>query len=227
MDLERKSLSDPGQKLLWCPWATMSKERMPTKGNFKNSYPEGVVVHFTAGRSKLGDKDAESTIRYGKEHGFAYWCISRTGNVYQTHPLNSWGSHAGSSEYNGRSSVSSFLLGIEICNAGLVEPSGSVFKTWYGELLNPEEVRRTELIDFAQAGYYHKYSAEQEKSLIELILWLKGNNPHVFNLDLVVGHSEVAFPRGRKCDPGGALSYDMSKFRKVLQDEWLKRKPKS
>lgn len=73
-------------------------------------------------------------------------------------------------------------------------------------------------------GTYEKYTEKQEQALIELVLWLKKNNPSVFNLDYVLGHDEVAGPSGigrwRKTDPGGSLSMTMDKFRTLLKNKY-------
>lgn len=77
------------------------------------------------------------------------------------------------------------------------------------------------------AGAYLPYTKEQETALIEFLLWAKANNPTVFDFDYVLGHDEVAGPKGigrwRKNDPGGALSMTMSEFRQLLKDEYKKR----
>jgi N-acetyl-anhydromuramyl-L-alanine amidase AmpD len=71
------------------------------------------------------------------------------------------------------------------------------------------------------AGYFHKYSLAQEASLIELLVWLKNNNPSIFNVDYILGHDEVAGPKGigrsRKQDPGGALSMTMAELRDLVK----------
>ena len=49
-------------------------------------------------------------------------------------------------------------------------------------------------------------------------MWLKKNNPEIFNLEYVLGHSEIS--AGRKQDPGGALSMSMVEFREKLIENY-------
>jgi lysozyme family protein len=49
---------------------------------------------------------------------------------------------------------------------------------------------------------------------VKLLLWLKGNQPDVFQFEFVLGHDEVS--PGRKNDPGGALSVTLPQFRERL-----------
>lgn len=112
--------------------------------------------------------------------------------------------------------VSDDLVGIEIQCAGMLEKSGSVYKTWYGETVPASDVRTVAAQTANQeAGAYQKYTAAQEDALIRLLTWLRENNPDVFSYDYVLGHDEVS-PR-RKNDPGGSLSMTMPALRKKLK----------
>jgi N-acetyl-anhydromuramyl-L-alanine amidase AmpD len=222
---DRPSPHEPGTKSLWCPLAEVSPTKMATRGNYPDNYPMGAVVHFTAGRSKKGAKDAQATIDYGAKQGYAYFCIASDGTILQAAPLNKWGNHAGSSAYPGLgSSVSSKLVGIEICNAGnLKKLSDGRYKAWFDETYDESEVRESVRKDNITPGIYHKYTEAQEKALIELLVWLKRNNPDAFSFDFVVGHDEVATPKGRKSDPGASLSMTMPKFRALLKEKYNKQ----
>lgn len=210
---ERPSQSELGQKKLWYPLATITNEKMPTRGIYQHSYPVGAVVHFTAGRSLKGDSDAINTIRNGIANGYCYFCISSDGTIFQSFPLNRWGYHCGKSEWPSLgSSLSNKLVGIEICNAGKLDKNGT---SWFGETY-PEDQTRVVGSDYGEAGKYHKYTQAQEKSLIELLVWLKLNNPSVFETENVLGHHEIS-PR-RKNDPCGSLSVTMSELRKQIKE---------
>ena len=206
------------QKLLWYPVAKQVA-KMPSRGKFAKGYPYGLIVHFNAGRNS-----ATGTIDYGRTQGYNYLGMDREGQIYQPNPLNEWGYHAGTSsmKLNGKtvSSVSQYLIGIEICSAGRVEklskPEGDKkFKSWFGEKYTEEEIRYSGKKDNIQAGYYHKYTQKQEDALIAFCLWLKRNNPDVFSFDNVLGHDEVA--PTRKNDPGAALSMSMPELRELLK----------
>lgn len=212
---ERPHPSEVGQKLLWCPLATITQEKMPTRGQYAKKYPKGAVVHFTAGRSLKGDSDALNTLRGGIQNGYCYFVISNDGTIFQSFPLDRWGYHCGKSAWPSLgSSLSNQLVGIEVCCAGKLNSSGV---SWFGETYPKEKTR---LIGTKwqnqEAGLYHAYTPEQEKALIELLVWLKLNNPDVFEIDYILGHDEIS--PGRKNDPGGSLSVPMSEFRKIIHD---------
>lgn len=223
-----ESLGDPAD--LWYPKADRSVA-MPTVGRYAAGYPVGALVHFTAGRCERGDPDAAATARYGATQSHSYFCISRTGRVYQTAPLDRWGYHSGKSYWTGLGNyVHQKIVGIEVCNAGRVkktdrgfEPdwnkAGGTKNTYY----TADEVRLVSLsANICEAGYYLRYSPEQEAALVDLILWMHGRKPDVFKLKYVVGHDEVS-PK-RKNDPGGALSMTMPAFRAHLAAEIERRK---
>lgn len=216
------------------PFAVKHARPMPIRGSYENGYPKGAIVHYTAGAFSTGLQDAKDSIDWGISEGYTFLCIARTGDLVQAHPVNQWGYHAGESAWKGLiGGVSDDLIGIEMCNAGLVERTPQAdgrFKTWFGTFIKKEDVRYvTEEEWDCPTGYYHKYSPEQEATLIKTILWLKSNDPFgVFSLDLVLGHHEVAGMQGikywRKMDPGGSLSMPMSKFREHLKSEYEKLK---
>lgn len=208
---------------LWYPAADRSLA-MPSQGDYPSRFPMGALVHFTAGRCDRGDPDAEATIRYGASQKHCYFCISRTGKVYQTAPLSRWGYHAGQSTYPGLGSyVHSKIVGIELCNAGLLTKTALGYEPYWNKPGNPkntyykeDDVRYVERVaNITQRGYYLKYTSEQERSLIALILWMRATDPAVFKLGYVVGHDEVS--PSRKNDPGGALSMLMPAFRTHLE----------
>jgi N-acetyl-anhydromuramyl-L-alanine amidase AmpD len=212
-DVPRVDIRAPGK--LYCPLATQYMPPMTTRGDFRKGHPEGLVVHFTAGWDR-DEEDARSTIAYGVSQGYAYWVISPGGRIYQTHPLNRWGYHAGKSTWPSLGSgVSQFLLGVEICCGGMLTPKG---KSWFGKQYNDLEIREIKTTDHnRQAGKYAMFSQAQEASLELLCLWLHYNRPDVFKLDLILGHDETS--PGRKNDPGGSLSMNMPEFRSYLKNK--------
>jgi len=210
---DRPSVSKGGQKLLWCPFAERNFKKSRTAGSYAKGYPLGAIVHFTAGRRS----GLEAGMNEQVENGYTYFVIDKDGNIGQNFSLDSWGSHAGQSTWPGLGDrVSDDLVGIEIQCAGMLEKSGSVYKTWYGETVPASDVRTVAAQTANQeAGAYQKYTAAQEDALIRLLTWLRENNPDVFSYDYVLGHDEVS-PR-RKNDPGGSLSMTMPALRKKLK----------
>lgn len=204
-----------GNKELWYPKAVKGSG-MKTQGEYRKEYPEGCIIHFTAGRCST-EQEAKDSLSWGISNGYAFFVIGPTGVVYQNFPLNRWGHHAGISSHPAfGSSVSKYLVGIEVACAGMVTPlpNGSG-KAWFGMTYPPEKLRKVLGKDNVQAGTYVKYTPEQEKSLEELILWLHLNNPGVFKLDYVLGHDSVA--PTRKDDPGGSLSMTIPEYQKYLK----------
>lgn len=229
------TVSEPvGQKLLWYPKALKRQDlKMKVIGNFPNGYPRGLCVHFTAGHyEKKAPENAIQTIKGGIKDGYTYACMDTDGTIVQTNPLSQYGYNQGTSAWiidgKKRSGTSAYFFGLEMNNAGKLEKKGSKFYTWYKSEVPEKDVRYVAKDDDnIQAGYYHKYTAAQEKALVEFCLWLKANNPEAFSLDYVVGHDEVAGKKGigysRKNDPGASLSMNMTKFREYLKAEYKKR----
>lgn len=223
---EEKPLPNSDPKAGHPPFAKVLSVRMPTKGEYKTKSggPKGAVIHFTAGRD-----GAEKTIKGGIENGYAFWCIQRDGQLMCAHPVKQWGYHAGESAWkNLVGGVSDDLIGIEMNAAGRVEKIGDgKYKTWFKTELSEAEVRYTPGKENQLKGYYHKYTPEQEETLIQTCLWLKSRDPEGFSFDFVLGHDEVAGPLGigrwRKNDPGAALSMTMSEFRALLKKRWAER----
>jgi N-acetyl-anhydromuramyl-L-alanine amidase AmpD len=207
---------------LFYPKAERTNINLINRGNYEGNYPVGAVIHYTAGQFAKGKQSALDTLNGAKLHGYSFIVIAYDGTVLQDTPLNKWGEHAGESNWNGLGSyVSSKLVGIEICNAGLLENRGNKYYTWFNTEIQKDQVREIKSNNDNQvAGYFHKYSLAQEASLIELLVWLKNNNPSIFNVDYILGHDEVAGPKGigrsRKQDPGGALSMTMAELRDLV-----------
>lgn len=217
----------PGKVALWYP-AADRRFSMRTKAPFASGYPVGVVIHSTEGRSTKGDANAEDTINDGIGKNYCYICISSTGKVYQTAPLDHWGSHAGETYYPGLGlRLNNKLIGIEVCCAGIVHKVGDSYKPDWNERFTQDEVRYSrKTANVTEAGYYHQFNAKQEEALLNLLMWLKHNNPDVFRFDYVLGHDEIATlsgpgtagekTLGRKQDPGASLSMTMPDYRQML-----------
>jgi N-acetyl-anhydromuramyl-L-alanine amidase AmpD len=185
---------------------------MPTKGTYPKGYPEGAIVHYTAGVQRPGYDD----IMLGIRNDFAYMLIDSAGVVYQAHPLNHWGYHCGESSWPGLGEwLSSRLVGIEIACAGILN---SVHETWFNVAVPPEQVRQFVPDGKNQTpGAYQIYTAAQETSLLALLKWLHANGNGIFDFNNVLGHDEVA-PK-RKQDPGGSLSMTMPEYRRFLNNQ--------
>jgi N-acetyl-anhydromuramyl-L-alanine amidase AmpD len=197
---------------LWCPFAKMMIPKSQTRKDYPKGYPQGAVIHYTSGWQNQSLQDA---IDFQVVQGYTYFVINERGEIAQNFPLNRSGYHAGESSHIKLGEwVSSDLVGIEITCAGLLD---SDRKPWFSK----SPVHSTDCREITsqdgnrQRGIYQKYTEAQEKSLVDLLRWLKENNPSVFDFDLVLGHDEVS--PGRKQDPGGSLSKNMDDFRENLK----------
>lgn len=214
---DRPGKNEVGAKLLWYPDAKIEAP-MVTKGSYPQGYPEGAIVHYTSGRYGM------SGMEFGRNQGYAFMYIDFDGRIYQAHPLNKWGNHAGVSYWPGLGdSVSKKLVGIEVTNGSALEKHGEVYKTWFGVTIPENEVRKSVGSKTHPGGYFHKFTTAQEESLERLLVWLFRNNPTVFKMDYVLGHHEVSGPANgkntsfRKSDPGSALSMEMPAYREHLK----------
>lgn len=209
----RPSISKPGAKALWCPFAETDFPASHTLGSYARGYPMGAIVHFTAGRRRGLKEGMQEQVK----NNYTYFIIDEDGKIGQNFPLDSWGQHAGPSSYPGlKEKVSDELVGIEIQAAGKLEKSGSGYITWFKVPVPESEIRVIKKqTENQEAGAYQIYTAAQEEALLNLLTWLHENNPDVFSHDFVLGHDEVS--PGRKNDPGGALSMTMPALRKKLK----------
>jgi N-acetyl-anhydromuramyl-L-alanine amidase AmpD len=186
-----------------------SLPNMPTNGNYRVNFPEGIIIHYTAGDQM---QSGESAVKQAIDHGYAYFFIDGGGHVFQQFCLSRWGYHAGFSKcpVTGRSSVSKLYVGIEVACAGRLTDEG---KSWFGKRIAPVDIRKADP-SYTVSGCYQTFTHMQEKSLLELCVWLcnKGVNP-----DLILGHYEVA--PSRKDDPGPSLSVPMPKWRLKVKQE--------
>ena len=207
-----------GEKLLRVPFAKQYGKESHTRGKYSNGYPVGAIVHFTAGSQNQKGEDA---MDYQVKKGCTYFFIDKDGQIWQNFPLNEHGYHSGESGWKGLNGyVSDELVGIEIACAGQLDSKN---KSWFGATIPQDQVRKVPGLANMEEGNYQKYTPAQEASLIRLLLWLKSNNPEVFNLDYVLGHDEVSGPAGigfrRKNDPGGSLSCTMPQLRDKLKEQ--------
>lgn len=208
-------------------------KKMRVKGDYAKGFPIGAIIHSTDGRPNDG---ADSTLSAVTENLYAYFVIGRGGKVFQSFSLTKWGSHAGATLHPDLGgNLSQKLVGIEIVSAGkLLKIDDDRFRPWYNEATKKpqddfhaadvrfrEKVGTPSKVGFQTAGHYHKFTEEQEAALINLLTWMKHQEPDIFKYENVLGHDEVAINEGmygRKSDPGACLSLTMVQFRERLMD---------
>jgi hypothetical protein len=177
---------------------------------------KGLVVHSTAGRYENGRQDAINTLTSLAKRGLGCFVMDYNGQIYKAknQSMNDIAYHAGKSGYLGFKGMSRYCYGMEICNAGKLDNKGN---TWYGT--TTPKLERRAIADQNQNqkwGTYHKFSAAQQESLVNFVLWQLDINPE-FTLDLNIGHDECA--PDRKTDPGGSLSMTMPAFRTMIRQQ--------
>lgn len=205
------SIHDPrlysfGEKKLWIPWAKEIDSGV-RRGTRSKRYPDGALVHFTAGHRDGLKAGAELMT----SSGMNYFILDKDGNMGQPDPLSEWGYHGGESRYPGlNGSVSDELVGIEIQAAGSLRKNGDFFYPWWdggknlpGNRIPDHEVVYSPKRGNIAPGFYQEYTQAQVLALRKGICWLHLNHPDVFKIKFVVGHDEVS--PGRKNDPGAAL----------------------
>lgn len=171
----------------------------------------GLVVHHTvSGRTAASAKAVLSWLASKK---WGCMVMDENGVIYVPEGWDFFkkrNDHAGTSEWDGMTSVSRYFAGMEICNWGLEQGKGGTYRNV------------TTKQGYVVAGNYQAFTEAQEKALINFILWAKSKNPE-FNLDNVVGHDELRREAGKlgdKQDPGGSLSMTMPALRSHVKSLW-------
>jgi len=215
-----KQIGTKFEPLLWYPEAKMKDSNISfkTQGNYRAGFPEGAVVHHTAGTGNLA-----STAGWVKDTGMAFIIIDKEGNLGQFFPLNRYGAHAGVSRhpnFPGEDRLSRFLIGIEVISWGtLSKVSSNYYKSYTGKQIHRTSTRHIlTKTDNMFAGVYEKWTPQQEEALTKFLLWMKVQGKGVFKLDNVLGHDEMAGFRGKN-DPGGSLSMSMPEYRAYLKSK--------
>lgn len=163
--------------------------------------PIGLTIHYTAG---LTAESAISTLTTAKVQASAHLVIDRDGTVYQLAPLNAVCWHAGPSSWGGRSMCNSFMIGIELVNAGplLKKANGKL----YFEVAKSRECSKDDAVEGRQklwlnTVWWQSYPQEQLDALIEIAREMQRE----YNIaeKNIVGHENIA--PTRKSDPGPAF----------------------
>lgn len=211
-------LAEYNKRQRWIPMAlqiTAQRRRGPHYGG-NGGLPVGLLVHWTAGHP---DESMSQRANMAAASPFSYLCITEDGTLGQANPLDQRGKHAGVEKDGFNARADYYLIGCEVsCPGHVTKQSNGRFKTYFSRTFSPDDVRYAKAEDNVKAGYYFKFTDEQEESLFQTCLWLKWNDPHGFHFKNVRGHDETA--EGRKVDPGGSLSMTMPAFRARLEKAW-------
>lgn len=166
--------------------------------------PEAIVIHYTAGASakssadSLADPDVKAS---------AHLVVGRDGELIQVTPFDKVAWHAGKSEYRFadgevRKGFNSFSIGIEIDNPGELTATLGGHRTWFGRVVDKDEVVEAVHRNQSTAGFWHAYTAEQITMVQEICRALIAH----YGITHILGHEEIS--PGRKTDPGPAFPLD-------------------
>lgn len=170
----------------------------PIKDDGARKVTDTIVLHYTASSSLEGA--IQTLYNNPLPKVSAHIVIDRNGKIHQLMPLNKQAWHAGKSNYNGRTNLNRYSIGIELENKGELEKSDDgIFSTWYGKNVLPEDVETKKYYAETYSTYWHKYTLEQIECVIGLCLTLSQK----YDIKDVLGHNEIAPTRKR--DPGAAF----------------------
>jgi N-acetylmuramoyl-L-alanine amidase len=166
--------------------------------------PIGIVVHYT------GSPSLNSAVNWivNKDSKISYHIvIGRKGEIVQTCPFNRVAWHAGiSTYYHGKKK----LTGLNNCTIGVSLENLGRLQTFKDRPVNPYNNRQV-IIDSTNINgvYWHNYTPAQ----INVMHTLCKAIINIYNIQFIVGHSEIA--KGRKIDPGPLL--DMESLKKLIK----------
>lgn len=164
--------------------------------------PEYIVIHYTAGANAKG---AVGWLCNPASKVSAHLVIGRDGSVTQLVPFDRIAWHAGVSQWEGRSGLNAYSIGIELDNAGRLVRKEEGWMSAFGGTYSSSQVMQSAHKHGGAIYGWHIYTEAQLETLLEVCLALYDT----YGMLDVVGHDDVA-PK-RKVDPGPA--FPMESFR--------------
>lgn len=163
--------------------------------------PDTILLHYTGGGNAMSS--AHYLARADTDVS-AHLVISRDGGIIQILPFDTMAWHAGESEYEGRTNLNRYSIGIEVDNAGELHRRNGKFYSWFNKEYMPDEVY-TDCVN-GRACYWHNYTMQQFETLLHVCRLLISEYP----IRQVLRHSDVTT---RKLDPGPAFPFEEFKER--------------
>lgn len=170
-----------------------------TSGAFKQGLPDTIVIHYTAGPSV---SSAVNTFKDPSVEASAHLVIDHDGSITQLIPFDKIGWHAGESFWYDRTELNNYSIGIEIVNAGRLEKTGSVWRSWFGKKYGEDDVLRATHRNEDHESWWHIYTEQQITAAHDLCREIMST----YNIKHILGHEEIS--PGRKSDPGPAFPLD-------------------
>lgn len=178
---------------------------VPTPHQGARIEPALIVLHDTAGRLETGSSVA--WFQDPKAKASAHVVVERDGTITQMAEFDRMAWHAGKSEWQGRTNVNGFAIGIEIVSPGKLVRRGEQGVAWFGQCFDG----CVEIDSKAHGGpgLWLPYTPEQIAAVSDLVRALAIRYPTITD---VAGHYEVS--PGRKVDPGP--HYPIEPLRRML-----------
>ena len=184
------------------------------RGSFKtrSGMPKGVLIHYTVSNRKASS--AQAVMKSLARRGLGCPVMDENGVIHIPKgfdPLKDVGYHAGKSAYAGKSGMSLYMVGLEVCCWGRLSSETRKY-------VKADEIRRasSKIANIAK-GDYQMFTQKQERAILDFIAYVKAMSPDWGGVEWVRGHDEVAVPLGRKTDPGYSLSKPMPQYREMLK----------
>ncbi len=190
LKIENHQLVGPDVQQMACPKNAVK---------FKSSLPDTVIIHYTAGSDALS---SANFLCQPKVEASAHVVISRDGKIYQLVPFDTIAWHAGHSQFGSRTAYNQYSIGIELDNAGQLQPVGTEYQAWFGKKYLPSEVMKAIHRNQTEPAFWHVYTQEQIDTCQRLCELLK----ETYGILYIMGHEEIS--PGRKTDPGPAFPLD-------------------
>jgi N-acetylmuramoyl-L-alanine amidase len=168
--------------------------------------PEYLVIHYTAGANAKG---AVGWLINPNSKVSAHLVVGRDGSLTQLVPFDRVAWHAGVSQWEGRSGLNAYSIGIELDNAGRLVHKGGEWLASYGGTIADSQVIQAAHKNGGPVYGWQTYTEVQLETLLEASLVIY-DTYHMLD---VVGHDDIA-PK-RKVDPGPA--FPMDSFRAKIQ----------
>lgn len=170
-------------------------------GPFASGTADALILHFTAGDGAQWAIDKLCDPTPG-DRVSAHLVVGRDGEVTQLLPFDTIAWHAGDSTWGGRTGFNNFSLGIEIDNAGRLQPQGDHFVSWKGSQYAAADAVQGVHRNETEPSWWHRYPATQ----LEVVTSLCELLTSTYSMHWILGHEEIS-PQ-RKQDPGPAFPLD-------------------
>lgn len=168
--------------------------------------PEVLVIHYAVTDSIDATVAAQQHQNFWAHLSIDGWYTGEHSRIQivQHLPFNEMGSHAGQSNWRGRSGVNAFSIGIEIANPGpLIRGADGKLRTVWGKVWPEDdavEARHKSGTTPKSWTHWARFSKEEVDLCAQLYLLLREHYPIVET----VGHDDIS--PGRKSDPGPAFA---------------------